>query len=340
MTEMLENRHPIHEADENSLFGSLTPLEFYDRHSVVHSSSTFINPQGLEIFTQSWVPKIPSDEIKGIICMVHGYTGESNWFLQLTSMFFAKSGFAVCALDHQGHGFSQGLPSHIPDIRPLVTDCVTFFHQFLSKYPSSVPRFLYSESLGGAIALLIHLTDHSLYLEDPGGININTWNGIVLNGAMCGISEKIKPQWPLEHLLSIAAYLVPTWKIVPTKGTIVDVSFKLEWKRKLAMASPNRKKAAIRPRAATALELVRVCKDLQGRFEEIKAPLLIIHGSEDILCDPACVQELYHRASSNDKTIKIYPGMLHQLIGESEEDVDLIFGETLQWLISKTNTNN
>lgn len=61
-------------------------------------------------------------------------------------------------------------------------------------------------------------------------------------------------------------------------------------------------------------------------------PLLICHGSEDIVCDPACVEELYKRASSVDKTLKIYPGMLHQLVGEPEENVELVFGNLVEWV--------
>lgn len=61
-------------------------------------------------------------------------------------------------------------------------------------------------------------------------------------------------------------------------------------------------------------------------------PLLICHGSEDNVCDPACVEELYKRASSVDKTLKIYPGMWHQLVGEPEENGELVFGNLVEWV--------
>lgn len=152
----------------------------------------------------------------------------------------------------------------------------------------------------------------------------------MLNGAMCGISAKFKPPWPLEHLLFIVAAVVPTWRVVPTRGSIPEVSFKEEWKRRLATGSPRRTVA--RPRAATALELLRVCRELQGRFEEVEVPLLIVHGEDDVVCDPACVEELYRRAASKDKTIRMHPGMWHQLIGEPKESVDMVFGEMADWL--------
>lgn len=60
--------------------------------------------------------------------------------------------------------------------------------------------------------------------------------------------------------------------------------------------------------------------------------MLICHGGDDVVCDPACVEELYKRAASKDKTLSIYPGMWHQLIGEPEENVELVFGEMVEWL--------
>ncbi|KAI3849517.1 hypothetical protein MKW92_027664 [Papaver armeniacum] len=177
--------------------------------------------------------------------MVHVFTGESSWFVQLTAIHFAKSGFITCAIDHQGHGFSDGLQCHIPDINPVVDD---------------------------SIALLIHLRRGK------------PWDGIVLNGAMCGISPKFKPPWPLEHFLSVVAWVVPTWQVV------------------------------------------------QERFGEIEVPLLIIHGGDDVVCDPACAEELYKKAASKDKTIRIFADLRHQLVGESQEDVDLVFNGVIEWL--------
>lgn len=108
---------------------------------------------------------------------------------------------------------------------------------------------------------------------------------------------------------------------------------KVEWKRKLALASPRR--PTIRPRAATAQELVRLCRELQGKFGEVDIPFLIVHGGDDIVCDPTCAEELYRSAASKDKTLRVYPGMWHQLVGEAEEDVDRVFGEVVNWLLTR-----
>ncbi|GJY72620.1 caffeoylshikimate esterase-like protein [Tanacetum coccineum] len=313
--------HPIADANETSPFGTLTPEQFYTRHNITHTTSHFTNPRGLKIFTQSWTP-LPPVTISGIICVVHGYTGESSWFVQLTSVHLAKAGFVVYAIDHQGHGFSGGLQHHIPDINPVVDDCVAYFNKARESHAPELKSFLYSESLGGAIALLITLRKVG-----------RPFDGLVLNGAMCGISDKYKPPWPLEHMLSVVAAVVPTWRVVPTRGSIPDVSFKVEWKRKLAMASPRRSVA--RPRASTALELLRICREVQSKIPEVDVPFLIVHGGDDIVCDPACVEDLYKRAASKDKTMKIYPGMWHQLVGEEDADVEVVFADVVEWLKSR-----
>ncbi|XP_071922394.1 caffeoylshikimate esterase-like isoform X1 [Coffea arabica] len=211
--------HPVAEANEKSPFGSLTPEEFYARHKVTHGTEFITNPRGLKLFTQWWIPLPDSAKpLFGVVCVVHGFTCESSWFVQLTSVHLAKQGFAVCAIDHQGHGFSEGLQAHVPDINPVVDDCAAFFDDFRERHaPPDWPTFLYSESLGGAIALLITLRKD---LKRP-------YDGIVLNGAMCGVSDKFKPPWPLEHFLPIVAAVVPTWPVIPTRGRIPEVSFKM-----------------------------------------------------------------------------------------------------------------
>lgn len=310
--------HPVEDSNAESLFGGLTSEEFYEKHGVTHRDALMQNKRGMNIFTQSWHPKnaLP---LKGLVGVVHGFTGSTNWLVQLTAIAIAKHGFCVYALDHQGHGFSEGLRAHIPDINPVVDDCLQFFDSARASNPG-LPAFLYAESLGGAIALLIHLRQRDV------------WAGAVLNGAMCGISQKFKPPWPLEHLLSLVAWAAPTWEIVPTKA-LPTVSFKVEWKRSLAIKDPHRSMS--RPRAATALELLRICGELQTSFNEVTLPLLIVHGSDDVVCDPECVRTLYEKAGSEDKTLRIYEGMWHQLVGESNEDVSKVFGEVCDWLCER-----
>ncbi|CAK7345906.1 unnamed protein product [Dovyalis caffra] len=309
--------HPINEANEKSPYGELTREEFYKKHQILHQESFILNKKNMKIFTQSWRPDSTDSQPKGIVAMVHGYSSESSWLNELTAVAIAKTGFLVCALDLQGHGYSDGLPGHIPNIQYVVSDCIKFFDSVKANNPK-LPAFLYGESLGGAISILICLKQGY------------AWDGLILSGAMCGISAKFKPMWPLEKLLPLAALFAPAWKVVVSKP-VSSRSYKEEWKRRLVANNPNRRKSG-KPPAATALEFLRVCEYIRMHCHDLEVPFLMVHGEDDFVCDFRSASFVHESASSKDKKLKVFPGMWHMLIGETKENVELVFGTILSWL--------
>ncbi|XP_027088542.1 caffeoylshikimate esterase-like [Coffea arabica] len=312
----MASSHPIHQANENSPYGDLTREEFYKKHQILHKESFMLNKKSMKIFTQSWQPDSTA-RLKGLVGMVHGYSSESSWLFELNAVAIAKAGYFVCALDLEGHGYSEGLPGQISNFQFLVSDCILFFNSARAEHPK-LPAFLYGESMGGAIAILIGLGQR------------NEWNGIVLSGPMCGVSNKFKPLWPLEKLLPVAAFIAPSWRITfmkpPARG-----SYKEAWKKQLVAKSPNRPSSG-RPPAITAQELMKTCSYIQRKCHELEVPLLILHGEDDRICDPEAAKFVFESAASKDKTLKIFPGMRHQLIGEPNESVELIFGIVISWI--------
>ena len=62
----------------------------------------------------------------------------------------------------------------------------------------------------------------------------------------------------------------------------------------------------------------------------IALPLLIMHGDADVLTSPAGSQALYDTAESADKTLKLYPGLYHEIFNEPERDE--VLGDMSAWL--------
>ncbi|XP_008794508.1 caffeoylshikimate esterase-like [Phoenix dactylifera] len=309
--------HPILQANKNCPYGGLTREEFYQKHQLLHQEAFMLNGHNGKIFTQTWRPASPSSELKGVVAMVHGYNSESSWIFQLTAVAIAKLGFLACALDLPGHGYSEGQRGHIPTISLVIDDCIQFFDSVRLAY-GRLPAFLYGESLGGAIAMLVYLRQKA------------KWDGLILNGAMCGVSAKFKPVWPLEKLLPLAALIAPNWRVTVTKP-LVDMSYKEKWKRELVRRSPRAQNYE-HPPASTALEFLRICEEIGRRCGELELPMLVLHGGEDSVCDSGSAELVYELAGSKDKTLKILPGMWHQLIGEPQETVELGFGIIFSWL--------
>jgi acylglycerol lipase len=53
-------------------------------------------------------------------------------------------------------------------------------------------------------------------------------------------------------------------------------------------------------------------------LKSVNIPFLVLHGSDDQVTDPKGSKELYDQASSPHKNIKLYPGLLHDILFEPE----------------------
>ncbi|KAL1829517.1 hypothetical protein ACET3Z_007929 [Daucus carota] len=301
--------------------------QFYKKHQIFHQQSHMLNKQSMKIWTQSWCPyPITSPQIRGIVAMIHGYASESSWLLELTAVGIAKTGFMVCALDLQGHGYSDGCPGHLPDIHILADDCIQFFDSVKNSNPN-LPAFIYGESIGGAIAVLVCLKQRI------------SWNGLVLNGAMCGLSRIVKPIWPVEKLLPLVASIAPNWEIGMSPGNYK--SYKEVWKRRLVSKSPGRNRVISgRSTAASTLQCFRAWRIIEREGRELKLPMLIVHGGHDEVCDPVFAVNVYESASSADKSLKIFEGMWHMLIGEPNESVERVFQTIVSWIAERADKAN
>jgi len=94
---------------------------------------------------------------------------------------------------------------------------------------------------------------------------------------------------------------------------------------------------SLKPRLATALEMLRVSLAIEKDLHRISAPFLVCHGNADQVTALEGSVILHQRAQSTDKTIKIYPGMCHALaIGETQENCEIVFRDMFQWLSERT----
>ncbi|KAL3328758.1 hypothetical protein AABB24_036065 [Solanum stoloniferum] len=274
------------------------------------------NSRGVQLFTCRW---LPFSSPKALVFLCHGYGMECSRFMRGVGTRLANNGYAVFGIDYEGHGRSAGARCYIKKFDNIVNDCSEFFKSVCAQEEyREKTRFLYGESMGGAVALLTHKKDPSF------------WQGALLVAPMCKISEKVKPHPMVISLLTKVEDVIPRWKIVPTKD-VIDSAFKDPAKREEVRG--NKLIYQAKPRLKTALEMLRTSMHLEESLHEVTLPFLVLHGEADIVTDPEISKALYEQASSKDKTIKLYPGMWHGLTyGEPEENIEIVFSDIISWL--------
>ncbi|KAM0044934.1 putative 2-acylglycerol O-acyltransferase [Helianthus debilis subsp. tardiflorus] len=121
------------------------------------------------------------------------------------------------------------------------------------------------------------------------------------------IPEKVKPHPLVMSMLTRVEDVIPRWKIVPRKDIRANTLIYQE-----------------KPRLKTALEMLRASMGLEDSLSKVTLPFFVLHGEADTVNDPEVNRALYEQASSEDKTIKLYPGMWH--------NIDIVFGDIISWL--------
>ncbi|KAK3422411.1 caffeoylshikimate esterase [Eucalyptus grandis] len=296
-----------------------------EAENVTYEEDYITNSRGLKLFTCSWLPR--DRERKALIFFCHGYGMECSITMRSTAVRLVNAGYAVYGIDYEGHGKSDGLTAFINSFDDLVDDCSAHFTSISERRENKEKmRFLMGESMGGAVALLLHRKTPEF------------WDGAVLVAPMCKIAEDAKPPPLVINILTKLTNIIPTWKIIPTPS-IIDLAFKVPEVRKQVRENKYCYKG--RPRLKTGYECLRISLELEQRLNEVSLPFIVLHGEEDKVTDKSVSKQLYDSALSSDKTFKLYPGMWHGLLyGETPENAEIVFNDILGWLDKRASLGN
>ncbi|XP_057447852.1 caffeoylshikimate esterase-like [Lotus japonicus] len=276
------------------------------------------NSRGMEIFCKSWMPE-PGIPIKASVCFCHGYGDTCTFFFEGIARRIAAAGYAVFAMDYPGFGLSEGLHGYIPNFDDLVDDVIEHYRRVKARPDlRGLPRFLLGQSMGGAVSLKVHL-------KEP-----NNWDGVVLVAPMCKIADDVLPSDAIMKVLTLLSNVMPKAKLFPNQD-LAELAFREPSKRNLAVY--NVICYEDNPRLKTGLELLRTTKEIESQVQKVSAPLLILHGAADKVTDPLVSQFLYEKASSKDKTLKLYEDGYHCILeGEPDDRIFAVHDDIISWL--------
>ncbi|MGD9527871.1 alpha/beta hydrolase [Pseudonocardia sp.] len=260
---------------------------------------------GVELFWQGWLPE---GEPTAILLVAHGLGEHSGRYRTVVDTLL-PDGWAVYGLDHRGHGRSGGPRAHIEDYDHWLADFDTFRKAVVARHPG-LPVFLLGHSMGGQIALAYAL-DHQDDLA-----------GLVLSAP--ALANTSVPR-PLQQVLKGVARVAPTLR--PKVLDLDKISKDPE-----IVAGYHADPYVFHGNATLGLAaaLLRRFEDLPDRARELRLPVLIMHGTEDALTDPAGSRRLEATCGSPDRTVRYYDGLWHEIFHEPERERPL--GDLRGWL--------
>ncbi|MBA7621554.1 Monoacylglycerol lipase [subsurface metagenome] len=257
-----------------------------------HTEGRFTGRKGLSLYYQCW---LPSTDPKAILLVVPGWAEHSGRYTNLVKYFVPK-GYAICALDHRGHGKSEGRRGYVERFSDYLDDLKTFFDIVRSEHVDA-KIFLVGHSMGGTIATAYSVRNqHDLAGLIVSGLGVKP--GSSLSSAVI----------PLARILSL---------LLPRLGIMVLDASAISQDKAVVDAYVNdplvyRGKITCR----FGVEMLATLRKLPSEMPEINLPILIMHGTADRLCDPEGSRILYERADSRDKTLTLYEGFYHEIFNE------------------------
>ncbi|HKJ21055.1 MAG TPA: alpha/beta hydrolase, partial [Woeseiaceae bacterium] len=77
-------------------------------------------------------------------------------------------------------------------------------------------------------------------------------------------------------------------------------------------------------------EMTATMQRTLARAADIRLPIMLMHGEKDALASASGSREMFENAGSEDKTLKIYPDLFHEIFNEPEQDQ--VLADMSDWL--------
>jgi acylglycerol lipase len=272
------------------------------------TDSSFTGTGGVRIFTRCWTP---DGQPRAVVILVHG-AGEHLGRYEHVAAALLAQGHAVYASDHRGHGRSDGPRALVDRLANAVADVDQLVVTAAAAHPG-LPVFMLGHSMGGLIALH-YAAAHQQRLV-----------GIVLSGTLAQLDDVPAALRMIGRTLSVVA---PRAGLIAIDPALIS--------RDQAVVESYRSDPLVhhgKLPARTAVELADAVAALAQLLPSIGLPALVLYGTEDGLCPPSGSVMIGERIGSEDRTVKGYDGLLHEILNEPERDA--VLAEICGWLAAR-----
>jgi acylglycerol lipase len=264
---------------------------------------------GLKIFWRSWTPAEP----KAVLVIAHGGAEHGGRYRYVVER-LVPEGFAVYAIDHRGHGRSDGRRAQITRMACVVEDLDRLVRRANEEHPR-LPLFLLGHSVGGCIA-----TAYALEHQDR-------LTGLVLSGPVAAVEAA---PLPLRLIAKAASVLTPDLGLLQVEAEGVS-------RDPAEVAAYDGDPLVYRGKlpARTLQELADTIGRFPGEAPRITLPVVMQLGMADRIVPPQGGEALFERLGSQDKTLHPYEGYFHEIYNEPPAERARALDDLAGWLLAR-----
>ncbi|WP_138473459.1 alpha/beta hydrolase [Poseidonocella sp. HB161398] len=263
--------------------------------------SWHVRPGGPRLFLRAWRPAGP---VRAALVISHGVKSHSGQY-EAAARSFAAAGPAVHAADLRGRGRSDGARFRVGGIADYVSDLAVAVEEAARARDPGLPVFLLGHSAGGVVAA-------TYALEHPGRRAGLIPGRLPHPGAEARAeARQAAGAGPARHPAEAPRFHPRPGGPGPARGRSADP--------RRGAARRHRGRHAARQRAAGAQHGGRV-----------RLPLLVLHGTGDRATLAEGSRDFAARAGPADKTLRLYPGHVHDLRADASRDA--VLGDVLAWI--------
>ena len=210
---------------------------------------------------QSWLPDVKP---KGIIVLSHGY-GEHLERYKHVCDYFTQQGYALCGMDHRGHGQNRGNSfGYFERFELLRDDLGQVIAWAIREHPGRAV-FLLGHSMGGELALS--------YAE----AYQSTLKGLIVSASLLPTYSEFSPFQ--QSALRLLGNTLPRF---PAGPRVDPATLSRDTAVTSAYTSDPLVYTGQLP-ARVAVEMVKTSEEVRANLKRINLPILIMHGSGDRL---------------------------------------------------------
>ncbi|MEW5722638.1 MAG: lysophospholipase [Thermodesulfobacteriota bacterium] len=246
------------------------------------------------------------------LIIAHGLGEHSGRYGHVFSA-LAPRGFSIWALDHRGHGRSEGRRGHVDKFDHYLADLGLMVRLALEDRPEGRKVFLLGHSLGGLMSLSFALGFPELL------------DGVIASSPALGMVIQVPAA--KKFLGRVMSGLWPGLAM----GNELDPQ-KLSHDPEVVRAYVEDPLVHDRVTARFFTEFMAAMEATNQSAPQMSVPTLLQVAGDDHLVSAQASRDFFERLGGPDKTLHVYDGLYHEIYNEVPEKRAGALGDLCAWL--------